>query len=132
MAEKPKAPTNLFVNLTQTYAVVVWDKVIKDLDNVYTDVIAYHVYRTLNPALKADSWQFLRKITSSDGFNDKDVCFIDFSAKNKNYLYRVCPENSVGIGPCAISYGIIGSGEPVDIDNYLIWNVGKWNQKLWK
>jgi hypothetical protein len=130
--EKPQAPRNLFVNLTQNFAVVIWDKVTKDLDGNYTTITAYYVYRTMNPSLKENSWQFLKRITSEDEFNDKDVCFIDFNAENKNYLYRVCPENEVGIGPCAISYGIIGSSEPVALDNYLIWNKTKWNQKLWK
>jgi len=132
MAERPKAPENLFINFTPNYTVIVWNKVIKDLDNKYTKVIAYYIYKTLNPSLKSDSWQYLGKIITEDEFSDKDVCFIDFSASNKNYFYKVCAENNIGIGPCAISYGIIGSGESLEVDNYLIWNQGKWNQKLWK
>jgi len=130
MADKPKAPTNLFVNLTASDAVICWDKVVKDITNLYTKITAYYVYRSDNPANRG--WKFLKKITSKDGFTEVDTFIIDYSAANKNYMYKVCPENASGIGPCAVSYGIIGKGEPIDIDNYLIWDQGMWDQKFWK
>ena len=134
MAEKPQVPTNLFINLTDNYTVICWDKVVKDIENTYTTITAYYVYKSNNIANR--NWKILRKITSKDVFNEVDTFCIDWEANNGNYIYKVCPENAVGIGACAVSLGIIGSVEPIDlsfnVDNYLIWNQGKWDQKLWK
>ena len=128
----PKAPKNFYVNRRSDISVLVWDKVIKDVEQNYTNVIAYHVYRTANPARR--EWEKLHVIITPDSFGDIDTFFIDFDPGN--FLYRVCPENSEGIGNCAVSYGLVQviPDEEVEVDNYLIWNdpTRKWNQKLWK
>jgi hypothetical protein len=129
----PRAPENLFINRNSSYSVIRWDKVIQDIGNDpdyipgYTTVTAYYVYKTENPAL-AD-WTLLKKVITDDNFVDKDVFYIDFAPGN--YLYRVCAENVDGIGPCAISYGIIGNPDEVIITQPCKWDVGLWDVCIW-
>lgn len=119
---KPRAPENFFVNRTSSQAILVWDKVVKDLDLDYTTVTAYYVYRTLNPARR--DWQLLKKVITNDKFVDKDVFCIDFSPAN--YLYRICAENAEGIGPCAVSYGIISTVQEIVTPTEALWDVALW------
>ena len=129
MAEKPQAPNNLIVNRRNDITVLVWDKVIQDVDDPpqYTDVIAYWVYRTGNPARR--DWELLKRIITIDPYGDIDTFFIDFDPGN--YLYRVCAENSIGIGPCTVSYGIISIAEQDIGVTPCKWDVGKWDECYW-
>jgi len=129
MAELPQAPRNLIVNRRDDITVLVWDKVIQDVDDPpqYTDVIAYYVSRTGNPARR--DWDLLKIIITTDPFNDIDTFYIDYAPGN--YLYRVCAENAIGIGPCAIEYGIISVTEQ-DIEiGPCLWDEGKFDECLW-
>lgn len=126
----PQAPRNLFINRNANYAIVKWSKVIQDISNPpqYTNVIRYYVYKTSNPALL--NWGTPQAIiTTGDKYADKDVFWIDFAPGN--YLYRVCAENADGIGPCAISYGIIGNPDEIITTIPCKWDVGKWDKCVW-
>lgn len=124
----PKAPQNVFVNLTNNYAIIVWDKVIKDIDNNYTKILAYYIYKTDNPSKR--EWTLLKKIVSKDEFDEVDTFYIDFSAKNQNYLYKICAENDEGVGLCSVSYGVISSGEILEF-SCAKWDFGKFDENFW-
>jgi len=126
MAGLPQAPKNLFINRNNDYAVVRWDKVVQDVSDPpeYTQVIKYYIYKTSNPALL--NWGIpVKEITTDDNYVDKDVFWIDFNAGN--YLYKICAENAIGMGTCAISYGIIGNPDEVMITFPCLWDSGLWD-----
>jgi len=126
---KPKAPTNFYINRYPTFNVLVWNSVVKDLDQNYTRILAYNIYRTQNPAGK--DWVPLKTWTLADpnNYNDPHIEWIDFSPGE--FLYRVCAVNAEGEGDCAISYGIIGEGGLPIIPTPCLWDVGLFDQCLW-
>jgi len=125
----PQAPRNLYANRNDNYTVVKWDKVIKDKSDPpqYTAIIAYYVYKTANP--NGTNWELQPKIITDDEFVDKDVFWIDFNPGN--YLYRVCAENSTGIGDCAVTYGSIGNPDEIVTVLPCRWDVGKFDVCVW-
>ena len=129
----PMAPKNLYVNRTSSYSIIRWDKVIQNIGvspnyiPQYTDVIAYHVYKTENPA--ALVWNPLKTIITTDNFSDTDIFCIDFAPGN--CLYKVCAENADGIGLCATTFGIIKSPDEVITVYPALWDASLWDVDVW-
>jgi len=125
---KPKKPINVFINRDNTVTIIHWDKVVKDISNVYTSIIAYYVYKTTNAASR--DWTLVKKIISQDVLSEIDNFCIDFNPNE--CIYAVVAENASGISEYAAAYGISGANmQSINVDNYLYWDIGKWDEKLW-
>lgn len=124
---KLKRPENFYVNKFGGVAVLVWDKVVKDIEQNYANVESYYIYKTSNP--NGVNWGSpIYILDTKDNFNDTDVFYIDFSSGNE--LYRICPFDGVELGECAISYGIAHEGE-IFVPNPSLWDVALWDKGLW-
>ena len=125
----PLAPTNFFVNIKGSSAILVWDKVIKNEARNYIDVVGYFVYRTANP--NGIGWENpYGYVETDDPYADTDVFFMDF-AVDGDYLYKVCAtEDGITIGLCAEGHGIVGDGQ-INTPKVALWDVGGWDVSLW-
>jgi len=125
---KPKKPENFYINRSGSAAILVWDKVVKDIDQNYTNIVGYYVYKTANP--NGIEWgNPIYFVETPDNFVDPDVFYIDYAPEN--VLYRVCAYDGIEIGECAISYGIISEGDITTIPEPCRWDVGLWDVCLW-
>lgn len=126
----PKSPEKLFINRFDGFAVLSWDKVVKDISDplaLYTTVLAYNVYKTSNPAMR--DWVLLKSVTSTDGFGDIDTFYIDFNPGN--YIYKVCAVNSIGEGPCIVSFGITATSTIEASPVTALWDEALWDESLY-
>lgn len=125
---KPKKPENFFVNRTGSASVLVWDKVIKDVNQNRIDVDGYYVSATANPNGTGFDNGLLGVVITDDRFIDKDVFFIHYT--DENLLFRVCPFKGSEIGECATSIGIMSDGA-ITVPKSALWDVSGWDIDLW-
>lgn len=125
---KPKRPANFYINRGGGASILVWDKVVKDIEQNYTNVIGYYIYKTTNPS-GSDWGSPIFFVGTTDNFGDPDVIYIDYSPDNT--LYKVCPYDGVELGECVVSYGIVSEGSITTIPEPAKWDSGLWDQGIW-
>jgi len=122
----PKKPENFYVNRDNVSAVLVWDKVFKDINQNYVMVDGYYISSTPNP--NGTDWGLIDTMVNTDQFIDKDVFYIHYSSDN--LLYRVCAFIGSEIGECATSIGIVTDGV-ISVPASALWDVAGWDVDSW-
>jgi hypothetical protein len=124
----PKNPTGLFINKSDGFTVLSWNPVLKDIDNNYTIITAYNIYK--GSADDIAKMTLLTIVTNLDEAGIVKTVYLDFS--DNNYFYAVQAVNSSGVSG-AVSTNSIGGVimQPIEVNNGLIWDVGNWDQQLW-
>lgn len=123
---KPKKPQNFYINRNGSASVLVWDKVIKDVEQNYIEVDGYKIYSSTNP--NGGDWETLGEVLTDDRFVDKDVFFIHYT--EDNLLFMVCPFKGSDIGECAVSAGISSEGA-ITVPSSALWDSALWDIDLW-